>query len=95
MVQARKGGAILALPLAHRRVVLNVKRCRVAVLASGTGSNFGAIAKACQRDEIPATAACLISDRPDAPALDLARSYGVEAHVIEPPTKKARLPAET
>jgi len=74
---------------------LNVKRCRVAVLASGTGSNFGAIAKACQRDEIPATAACLISDRPDAPALDLARSYGVEARVIEPPTKKARLPAET
>jgi phosphoribosylglycinamide formyltransferase-1 len=64
-------------------------------LASGTGSNFGAIAKACQREEIPAVAVCLISDKPDAPALDLARSYGVEARVIEPPTNKARLPAET
>lgn len=74
---------------------MNVKRCRVAVLASGTGSNFGAIAEACQRDEFPATAACLISDKPEAPALDLARSYGVEACVIEPPTKKASLPPET
>ncbi len=74
---------------------MKIKRCRVAVLASGTGSNFGAIAKACQRDEIPATMVCLISDKPDAPALDLARSYGVEARVIEPPTKKAGLPFET
>ena len=74
---------------------MNVKRCRVAVLASGTGSNFGAIAKACQREEIPASVACLISDKPEAPALDLARACGVEARVIEPPTKKASLPPET
>ena len=74
---------------------MNAKHCRVAVLASGTGSNFGAIAKACQGGEIPATVACLISDNPDAPALELARSYGVEARVIEPPTKKASLPVET
>ena len=74
---------------------MNVKRCRVAVLASGTGSNFGAIAKACQREEMPAAVACLISDKPGAPAIDLARSYGVEARVVEPPTKKASLPPET
>jgi phosphoribosylglycinamide formyltransferase-1 len=75
--------------------ILSDTACRVAVLASGTGSNFKAIAEACQHGEIPARVACLITDNPRAPALELARSLGVEAHIIEPPTQKAGLPVET
>ena len=74
---------------------LSEKRCRVVVMASGTGSNFGAIAEACRNGNIPASVAGVITDNPDAGVLELARSYDVEARVIEPPTKKAGLPAET
>lgn len=57
---------------------------RVAVLASGRGSNFEAIARAVASERLPARVVCLISDRPDAPVLDLARAHGVEALCIEP-----------
>lgn len=57
---------------------------RVAVLASGRGSNFEAIARAAASERIPARVVCLISDRPDAPVLDLARAHGVEALCVEP-----------
>ena len=88
-------GAILAYSTGVLEDVLSEKRCRVAVLASGKGSNFAAMAEACRRDEIPARVVCLITDNPDAPALELARSYDIEAHTFEPPTKKPGLPAET
>lgn len=65
------------------------------MLASGTGSNFQAIAEACRRDGFPARVACLITDNPQARALDVARSYGVDAHAIQPSTHKAGLPVET
>ena len=74
---------------------MSAKRCNVAVLASGTGSNFRAIAEASSRGEIPARVACLITDNPQAPVIELARSYGVAARIIEPPTAKAGLPFET
>jgi phosphoribosylglycinamide formyltransferase 1 len=57
---------------------------RVAVLASGRGSNFDAIARAVVSDRMPARVVCLISDRPDAPVLELARARGVESLCIDP-----------
>jgi phosphoribosylglycinamide formyltransferase 1 len=57
---------------------------RVAVLASGRGSNFEAIARAVVSDRMPARVVCLISDRPDAPVLQLARARGVEPLCIDP-----------
>lgn len=71
------------------------ERCRVAVLASGTGSNFKAIAEACRDASFPATVVCLITDNPEAGALGHASALGVPAHTVVPPTKKAGLPAET
>ncbi len=73
------------------------KRCNVAVLASGTGSNFQAIVEACRRDDYPARVVCLVTDNPDAEALDIARRFEVAAHVVNAAPKKARLsePAET
>jgi phosphoribosylglycinamide formyltransferase-1 len=55
----------------------------IAVLASGRGSNFEAIARAVASGVIPAALAVLISDRAEAPALALARAHGVESVVIE------------
>jgi phosphoribosylglycinamide formyltransferase-1 len=51
----------------------------LAVLASGHGTNFEALALASQRGHLGGHIAVLVSDRPDAPALDRARHLGIEA----------------
>ena len=51
----------------------------LAVFASGTGTNFVAIAKACASGVIDARVALLVCDKPGAPVLDRARELGVEA----------------
>ena len=52
---------------------------KLGVLASGRGSNFLAIADAIARGELDAEVVLLISDRKNAPALELARERGIEA----------------
>jgi phosphoribosylglycinamide formyltransferase 1 len=59
-------------------------RLRVGVLASGRGSNFQALAAAARAGRTPAEIAILLSDRPNAGALALARAAGVEAVVVDP-----------
>jgi phosphoribosylglycinamide formyltransferase 1 len=59
------------------------ERLRVAVLASGRGSNFDAIASAVASGHLPATVVCLLADRPEARALELARARGIEAICID------------
>ena len=51
----------------------------LAVFASGTGTNFVAIAKACASGVINARVSLLVCDKPGAPVLDRARELGVEA----------------
>lgn len=67
--------------------------CNVAVMASGTGTNFTAIAEACRKGKIQARVVCLVCDNPDAPALERARSFGIKTHILQLP-KKAGLPPE-
>ena len=65
---------------------------RVAVLASGRGSNFGAIVVAAEAGRLGAEVAVLVVDRPAAGALDIARAHGIPAVVVEPrehPTREA------
>lgn len=50
----------------------------LAVLASGQGTNFEALARASQRLELGGRIALLASDRADAPALERARRLGIE-----------------
>jgi phosphoribosylglycinamide formyltransferase-1 len=57
---------------------------RIAVLASGRGSNFEAIARAVDAGRLPVTIAVVITDRPDAGALRIARRYGIDALTIDP-----------
>lgn len=64
--------------------VMSPGRLRLAVLASGRGSNFEAILRACQAGELDAQINILISDKPDAAALDKARKAGIEACFINP-----------
>lgn len=54
---------------------------RVAVLASGTGSNLQALL---DDPSVGPRVALVVSDRPDAPALDRARARDVETLVLEP-----------
>jgi len=51
----------------------------LAVLASGQGTNFEALAHAAQRGELGGRIVVLLSDRTEAPALDRARRLGIEA----------------
>lgn len=57
---------------------------RLGVLASGRGSNFAAIMRAIEGGRLNARVTVLISDQPQAPALSLARGFGVPAEVISP-----------
>jgi phosphoribosylglycinamide formyltransferase-1 len=66
----------------------------LAVLASGRGSNFEALAWAARRGELPGRIVALVSDRPDAPALERARRFGIEAVVLPAGRYRTRLEDE-
>ena len=52
---------------------------RLGILLSGRGSNFEAIADSVANGSIPATIAVVISNRPEAPGLELAQARGLTA----------------
>lgn len=54
----------------------------IAILVSGRGSNMKAILEAAQRGELSARVAVVVSNNPEAPALEIARDYGVKAVAI-------------
>jgi formyltetrahydrofolate-dependent phosphoribosylglycinamide formyltransferase len=54
----------------------------VAVFCSGRGSNMEALVRAAQLPAYPAAITLVLSDKPDAPALDIARALGVETLAI-------------
>lgn len=56
----------------------------IGALASGRGSNFKALLDAQKRGEIPGKFVVLVSDKPDAGALAIARENGVKAVAVSP-----------
>ena len=65
---------------------------KLAVLASGRGSNFASIVEKIEAGEVPAAVDVLVSDNPAAPALEFARRHGIETAVFrreDYPTNKA------
>ena len=56
---------------------------RIAVLASGRGSNFQAIIEAIRREQIPATCVALITDNPEAFAIQRAKDAGIPVKIID------------
>jgi phosphoribosylglycinamide formyltransferase 1 len=63
---------------------------RIAVLASGRGSNFAALLAARERGELAAEFVLVASDKSDAGALQLAQMAGVPACVLEPKSYEER-----
>lgn len=72
------------------RQVTEPKRLKLAVLASGRGSNFLAIQDAINKGQLNAEICLLISDQENAPALTKAREMGIIAMHVNPASFMAR-----
>ena len=57
---------------------------KLAVFASGSGTNYEAIAQACADGRIQADVALLVCDKPGAYVLERAKRFGVETFVFNP-----------
>lgn len=57
---------------------------RIALFASGNGTNFEAIVTACERGELPAEAVLLVCDKPGATVVGRAARHGVATFVFSP-----------
>jgi phosphoribosylglycinamide formyltransferase-1 len=58
------------------------QRKRVGVLISGRGSNMAALIEVCRAPDFPAEIALVISNRPKAAGLEIARTAGIPAEVV-------------
>lgn len=57
---------------------------RIAIFASGAGSNFNAIANAIEKKEIAAEIAILVSDCPECGAVEIAKKRGIDVFAFNP-----------
>lgn len=57
---------------------------RIAVFASGNGSNFEAIARACRQGVLAAEVVLLVCDRPGARVIGRAEGFGIPTFVFDP-----------
>ncbi len=60
------------------------KKHKIAVFASGNGSNFEAICQAAVDGKIEAEVSLLVCDKPQAFVIERAKKFGVATHVLEP-----------
>lgn len=63
---------------------------KLVVFASGSGSNFEALAEACQKGELEATIELLIVDKEEAYAIERAKKYGIRSIVLLPKTFESK-----
>jgi phosphoribosylglycinamide formyltransferase-1 len=66
-------------------------KCRLAVMASGRGSNFRALAERCQDPTFPAEVVCLVTDDRTAQAVAIAEAFGIPWHAVEPGERRGHL----
>lgn len=60
-----------------------MQKTPIAVLISGRGSNMRALIEACERPDYPARIALVLSNRPDAAGLEVARAAGLQTISID------------
>ena len=78
----------------YQKRVSNDSTFRLAVLGSGNGSNFAAVADACAAGTIPAQVALVLSDVADAGILERARQRSIPARFIPPGKFRTKLDDE-
>ncbi|MFR9602417.1 MAG: phosphoribosylglycinamide formyltransferase [Rikenellaceae bacterium] len=61
-----------------------VDKLRLAIFASGSGSNFEALAVACQSGEIDGDVAVMVCDKPGAKVIERAERLGIKTLVLSP-----------
>ena len=59
-------------------------KAKIAVFASGVGSNFDAIASACKRGELNAEVLLVVCDKPQAKVVNKAKQYDIECFSFNP-----------
>jgi len=69
-----------------------MKPLRLLLLASGRGSHVANLIEATRDGRLAGSVVRVVSDRPDAPALERAREFGVPTTVLSPVQNGARLP---
>ena len=67
----------------------------LAVFASGTGSNFEAIADACADGRLDAQVVLMVCDKPGAPVVEKAARRGIETFVFNPKSYACKADFET
>ena len=67
-----------------------MKRTKLAVFASGSGSNYEAIVEACRDGRIDAEVVLLVCDKPGAKVLERAKRYGTESYAFSPKDFESR-----
>ena len=68
---------------------------RLAGFASGTGSNFEAIARACAAGVLDAEVAVMVCDKPGAAVIGKAERFGVDTFVFSPKSYACKADFET
>lgn len=71
------------------------QRTRLAVFASGSGSNYEAIVEACRDGRIDADVVLLVCDKPGAKVVERTKRYGTESFVFNPKDYESREAYET
>jgi len=56
---------------------------KLAVFISGRGSNMEALLRACREPDFPAEIVLVLSNRPDAPGLEIAKAAGIATVVVD------------
>jgi len=74
--------------------VVTRRPARLAVLASGNGSNFEALAQAAAKNALGGAIVVMLCDRPGAPVLERARRLGIEGVVLASERFRTRLDDE-
>ena len=64
-------------------IITAEKRCRIAILISGSGSNLQAFIDASANGELDADIVCVISNRADALGLERARAANIDTAVLD------------
>ncbi|MFD2236052.1 phosphoribosylglycinamide formyltransferase [Aureimonas populi] len=62
---------------------MSTGKTRVAVMISGRGSNMSALIEAAKDNDFPAEIVLVVSNKPAAAGLDIARSHGIEAVAVD------------